>query len=30
MPSIPNWLTVDALIIVFSIAVIGTGVWIAP
>ena len=27
---IPDWLTVDLLIIVFSIAVIGTGVLIAP
>jgi hypothetical protein len=30
MPRIPEWLTVDLLIIVFSIAIIGTGVMIAP
>jgi hypothetical protein len=30
MSSIPEWLTVDLLIIVFSIAIIGAGVWIAP
>jgi hypothetical protein len=27
---IPEWLTVDLLIIVISIAIIGTGVLIAP
>jgi hypothetical protein len=30
MPRIPEWLTVDLLIIVLSIAIIGTGVLIAP
>jgi hypothetical protein len=30
MSSIPEWLTVDLLIIVFSITIIGAGVWIAP
>jgi hypothetical protein len=30
MSSIPEWLTVDLLIIVFSITIIGTIVWIAP
>jgi len=30
MPPIPEWLTVDLLIIAASIAIIGTGVLIAP
>jgi len=30
MSSIPEWLTVDLLIIDFSITIIGAGVWIAP
>jgi hypothetical protein len=27
---IPQWLTIDALIILVSLAIIGIGVWIAP
>ncbi|MCP2130565.1 hypothetical protein ABH991_000118 [Bradyrhizobium ottawaense] len=30
MSSIPEWLTVDLVIIGFSIAIIGTVVWIVP
>jgi hypothetical protein len=30
MPPIPEWLTVDLLIIVFSLVIIGAGVLIAP
>jgi hypothetical protein len=27
---IPQWLTIDALIILVSLSIIGIGVWIAP
>jgi hypothetical protein len=27
---IPQWLTIDALVIVVSLVIIGVGVWIAP
>jgi len=27
---IPQWLTIDVLVIVVSLAIIGVGVWIAP
>jgi hypothetical protein len=27
---IPQWLTIDMLIILVSLAIIGIGVWIAP
>jgi hypothetical protein len=30
MPRLPDWLTEDLVIIVFTIAIIGTGLWIAP
>jgi hypothetical protein len=30
MPRIPDWLTTDLVIIVFTIAIIGTGLYIAP
>jgi len=30
MRHVPEWLTIDLMIIVFSIAIIGTGVLIAP
>ncbi len=28
--SIPQWLTIDVLVILVSLAIIGTGIWIAP
>jgi hypothetical protein len=27
---IPKWLTIDALVIVVGLAIIGIGIWIAP
>jgi hypothetical protein len=27
---IPQWLTIDLLVIVVSLAIIGLGVWVAP
>jgi hypothetical protein len=30
MPRIPDWLTDDLVIIVFTIVIIGTGILIAP
>jgi hypothetical protein len=30
MPRIPDWLTTDLVIIVFSISIIGTIYWIVP
>ncbi len=27
---IPQWLTIDVLVIVVSLVIIGVGVWIAP
>jgi hypothetical protein len=30
MPRIPDWLTEDLVIIVFTLAIIGTGLYIAP
>jgi hypothetical protein len=30
MPRMPDWLTEDLLIIVFTLAIVGTGLYIAP
>jgi hypothetical protein len=30
MPRMPDWLTDDLVIIVFTLAIIGTGLYIAP
>jgi hypothetical protein len=30
MQQIPRWLTIDMLIILVSLAIMGFGVWIAP
>jgi hypothetical protein len=30
MQQIPRWLTIDVLIILVSLAIMGFGVWIAP
>jgi hypothetical protein len=30
MPRIPEWLTIDLMIIAAAMAFIGAGVWIAP
>jgi hypothetical protein len=27
---IPHWLTIDSLVIVVGLAIIGIGIWIAP
>jgi hypothetical protein len=30
MQQVPQWLTIDALIILIGLAIMGFGVWIAP